>query len=180
MKFNELTLVKKKSANRVGRGISAGRGKTAGRGTKGQGARTGSKDKPGFSGGSNPLMRKLPKLPGFKSKRTPAENVYTGDLDQFAGKTVDTAVLAAAGLISNAHVKVKLIVKGELTKKVTVKLPLASESAKAALEAAGGSFEKTARLARPITTQDPKKIEKKAATADRAVKKAEKKAAAKK
>lgn len=148
MKFNELQVKKNRQANRVGRGISAGQGKTAGRGTKGQGARTGSKAKPGFAGGSNPLMQKLPKLPGFKSKRKPAETVYTGQLEQFANKKVDANVLAQASLISSPYVKVKLIVKGELTKKVTVSLPAASESAIAAIESAGGKFEKAARLSR--------------------------------
>jgi large subunit ribosomal protein L15 len=152
MKFNELQTTKKKTGNRVGRGIAAGQGKTAGRGTKGQGARTGSTKKPGFAGGSNPLMQKLPKLPGFRSHRPKVETVYTGQLEQFAGKSVDTALLAEAGLISNAYVKVKLIVQGELTKKVTVKLSKASASAKAAVEAAGGTFESTARLSRPKTS----------------------------
>ncbi len=152
MKYHELTLTKSKNRKRVGRGIAAGKGKTAGRGTKGQGARAGSSAKPGFAGGSNPLMQKLPKLPGFRSHITAAETVYTGQLEQFSGKTVDATTLAAAGLISNAYVKVKVIVKGDLTKKVAVKLPLASESAKAAIESAGGSFEKTARLSRPITS----------------------------
>jgi large subunit ribosomal protein L15 len=158
MKFHELQTTKQKRTNRVGRGIAAGQGKTAGRGTKGQGARTGSRAKPGFAGGSNPLMQKLPKLPGFKSHRTAPENVYTGQLEQFSGKTVDATVLAEAGLISSPFVTVKLIVKGDLTKKVTVKLVRASESAKAAVEAAGGSFEATARLTRPKTsTKEPKK-----------------------
>ena len=152
MKYHELTLTKSKNRKRVGRGIAAGKGKTAGRGTKGQGARAGSSAKPGFAGGSNPLMQKLPKLPGFRSHITPAENVYTGQLEQFGGKTVDATMLAQAKLISNPYVRVKLIVKGNLTKKVTVKLPSASEAAKAAIEAAGGSFEKTARLSRPKTS----------------------------
>jgi large subunit ribosomal protein L15 len=152
MKFNELQTTKKKSGNRVGRGIAAGQGKTAGRGTKGQGARTGWSKKPGFAGGSNPLMQKLPKLPGFRSHRTKLETIYTGQLDQFAGKTVDADVLAKAGLISNAFVGIKLIVQGELTKKVIVKLPKASASAIAALEAAGGTFESTARQSRPKTS----------------------------
>jgi large subunit ribosomal protein L15 len=153
MKFNDLKLTTSRKSTRVGRGISAGRGKTAGRGTKGQGARTGSKAKPGFSGGSNPLMQQLPKLPGFKSHRVAAENVYTGQLEQFANKTVDATTLSDAGLISNAFVTVKVVVKGDLTKKVTVKLPAASEAAIAAIEAAGGSFEKTARMSRPKTSQ---------------------------
>lgn len=157
MKYDKLQITSNKKAKRVGRGIAAGQGKTAGRGTKGQKARAGSSAKPGFSGGSNPLMQKLPKLPGFKSHRVKAENVYTGQLDQFAGKTVDAQVLADAGLISSPYVKVKLISKGELTKKVTVKLPAASESAVAAVESAGGSFEKADRLSRPKTTAKKEK-----------------------
>lgn len=157
MKFNELKTATQKKSNRVGRGIAAGQGKTAGRGTKGQGARAGSSAKPGFAGGSNPLMQKLPKLPGFRSHHVKAENVHTSDLEQFGGKTVDATVLAEAGLISNAFVRVKVLAKGELTKKVTVKLPLASESAKAAIQSAGGTFEKTARLSRPKTTKKAEK-----------------------
>ena len=155
MKYHELQTTKQKQSTRVGRGIAAGRGKTAGRGTKGQGARTGSKAKPGFAGGSNPLMQKLPKLPGFRSHKPKAETVYTGQLEQFAGKTVDASVLAEAGLISNAYVTVKLLVKGDLTKKVTVKLPKASATAIAAVQKAGGSFEAAKRLQRPQTA--PKK-----------------------
>ncbi len=157
MKYNELTLTKHKTSKRVGRGISSGVGKTAGRGTKGQGARAGSSKKPGFAGGSNPLMQKLPKLHGFTSHKTKAEVVYTGQLNQFANKTVDAEVLAGAGLISNAYVSVKLIVKGDLDKKVIVKLPRASESAIAAVQAAGGSYEKAKRLARPKTSQKAEK-----------------------
>jgi large subunit ribosomal protein L15 len=159
MKYNELQVKKSKQPTRVGRGISAGRGKTAGRGTKGQGARTGSTKKPGFAGGSNPLMQKLPKLPGFNSHRAKAETVYTGQLEQFGGKTVDTNVLAEAGIISSPYVTVKLLVKGELSKKVTVKLPKASEGAVAAVQAAGGSFEATARLSRPKTSEKKSKKE---------------------
>jgi large subunit ribosomal protein L15 len=152
MKYNELQVDSYRNRKRVGRGIAAGRGKTAGRGTKGQKARAGSSAKPGFAGGSNPLMQKLPKLPGFRSHRVAPENVYTGQLEQFSGKTVDAKVLAEAGIISSPYVRVKLIVKGELTKKVIVKLPAASQTAVAAVESAGGSFEKAARLSRPKTS----------------------------
>ncbi|HMH31102.1 MAG TPA: uL15m family ribosomal protein, partial [Methylomirabilota bacterium] len=86
------------------------------------------------------------------------ENVYTGQLEQFGNKTVDAKVLAEAGLISNPYVKVKLIAEGDLTKKVTVKLPSASESAVNIVQAAGGTFEATKRLSRPKTSA--KKIEK--------------------
>lgn len=162
MKYNDLKTQKQKTSRRVGRGIAAGRGKTAGRGTKGQGARAGSSAKPGFAGGSNPLMQKLPKLPGFRSHHIKPENVYTGQLDRFAGQTVDAEVLAAAGLISNAYVRVKLVVKGDITKKVTVKLPAASEAAIVAVQAAGGTFEAVSRLGRAVTS--PKKTDKNTTT----------------
>ena len=77
--------------------------------------------------------------------------MYTGQLDAISGATVDTFALAEAGLISNPFVRVKLISKGEVTKKVTVKLQSASESAIAAVEKAGGSFEKVAMSARPAS-----------------------------
>ena len=157
MKFHELKTTRNKKGNRVGRGIAAGQGKTAGRGTKGQGSRAGSSAKPGFAGGANPLMQKLPKLPGFKSHRLPPEIVYTGQLEQFANKTVDANLLAENKLISNAYVKVKLLTKGDLTKKVTVKLSGASASAIEAVQKAGGTFESVARQARPQTSEKHKK-----------------------
>lgn len=150
MKYHELQVVKPKAGKRVGRGIAAGQGKTAGRGTKGQGSRTGSSAKPGFIGGSTPLMIQLPKLPGFKSKRTPADNVYTGQLNNLKG-TVNNASLLQAGLVSHAFSRVKLVVKGELTAKLTVNLQGASANAIAAVEAAGGTFNKTVRPSRPVT-----------------------------
>src|SRR5882672_9635291 len=111
MKYNDLKLDSKGSLKRVGRGISAGQGKTAGRGTKGQKSRTGSSRKPGFEGGQNPLMQRLPKLHGFRSYKTPAEVVYTGQLNDLKAKNVDCTALAEAGLVSNQHVSVKLLVK---------------------------------------------------------------------
>src|SRR5688500_13349651 len=143
----------RKERTRVGRGIAAGKGKTAGRGTKGQKSRTGSSAKPGFAGGQNPLMQKLPKLPGFKSKRTPAENVTTAQIDALGKKTVDTLELANAGLVSGPFVNVKLLLKGDMKNAVIVKLANASKTAISALEAAGGSFEKTARAQRPASTR---------------------------
>lgn len=149
MKYNQLVTKPVEHSHRLGRGIASGHGKTAGRGTKGQGARTGYSKRPGFAGGSNPMMQRLPKLPGFTSHRTKAENVYTGDLNSFAGKAVDAQVLFAAGLVSSPFNQIKLIVKGDLKKPVNVKLPLASKSAIAAIESNGGSFTKVNRLQRP-------------------------------
>lgn len=157
MKFHELNTQKPKVAKRVGRGIAAGQGKTAGRGTKGQMSRTGSKKKPGFEGGQNPLMQRMPKMHGFRSFKAKAENVYIDQLEAFAGKTVDTLVLAEAGLISNPYVRVKVIVgKSELSKKVTVQLQSASEGAITAIQKAGGSFVKVAQTPRPSTKKDEK------------------------
>lgn len=148
MKINDLKLTSKKSAKRAGRGIAAGRGKTAGRGTKGQSARTGGGVRPGFEGGQNPLYRRLPKLPGFMSHRPKTENVYTGQLDAFSGKTVDNFSLAEAELVSSPYTKVKLVLKGDVTKKVTVKLQGASANAISAVQKAGGSFDKTPQVKR--------------------------------
>jgi large subunit ribosomal protein L15 len=149
MKYNELNISAAKSKKRVGRGIAAGRGKTAGRGTKGQNARKSGGVRPGFEGGQNPLMQRLPKLRGFTSKRVAFETVYTGQIQDLKEATIDTSVLVKHGLVSSKHVNVKLIVKGDLTRKVAVHLPAASETAAAMLKKAGGSFVKTERVARP-------------------------------
>ena len=152
MKYNELTSKATKKTNRVGRGIAAGQGKTAGRGTKGQMSRTGSSRKPGFEGGQNPLLQRLPKLRGFTSHAVRNEVVYTGQLNDLSDKVIDSEVLAKAKLISNPYVRVKLITKGDITRKIDVKLFLASASAAASLESAGGSFTKVAANYRPKTS----------------------------
>jgi len=153
MKYNELDVTSHKRIKRVGRGISAGQGKTAGRGTKGQNSRTGSSRRPGFEGGQNPISQRLPKLRGFRSYRIPAEVVYTGQLEAVKAKTIDTAALAEAGLVSSAFVTVKLLVRGELKSAKTVRLQAASAQAVAVLEKAGGAFEQTARVAQPKTSE---------------------------
>lgn len=162
MKSHELNTAPKKSLRRVGRGIAAGQGKTAGRGTKGQKARTGYSRRPGFEGGQNPLMQRFPKLRGFTSHRTPAEVVYTGQLASI-GTTVTTTNLAEAGLISSPYVVVKLVVKGDITKKHTVSLQSASAGAVKAVEKAGGSFKAVERLKRPSKTKAEDKAEAKVA-----------------
>jgi large subunit ribosomal protein L15 len=156
MKYNELSISKNKSAKRVGRGIAAGQGKTAGRGTKGQNARAGSSKRPGFEGGQTPLMQRFPKLRGFNSHKTPAEVVYTGQLGDLKAKIVDNFSLAEAGLVSSPYAKVKLLVKGEISKAVTVKLQSASENAIAAVQKAGGNFETVPRVGRTKKKADAK------------------------
>lgn len=153
MKYNELNVTKQKLPKRVGRGIAAGQGKTAGRGTKGQNARTGHSHRSGFEGGQTPLMQRQPKLRGFRSIRVKAENVYTGQLERFAGKTADNFTLFEAGLVSSPYVKVKIVVNGaELTGNVNVKVQAASETAIALIQNAGGTFVATPRVMREAKT----------------------------
>ena len=156
MKYNELQIKASKKTNRVGRGIAAGQGKTAGRGTKGQMSRTGSKKNPGFEGGQNPLLQRLPKLRGFTSHKQASEVVYTGQLNILTDKLIDAGVLAKNLLISSEYVAVKLISKGEVTRKIDVKLNSASESAIASLNTAGGSFLKVPTVGRPKTSTKKK------------------------
>ena len=126
---------------RRGRGHASGNGKTAGKGHKGQLARSGAK-KAGFEGGQMPLYRRLPKR-GFKcrnSKDIVAINV--SELERFEdGAEVTVETLLATGTITNAHDGVKILGNGELTKKLTVKVNAFSESAKAKIEAVGGTVE---------------------------------------
>ena len=130
---------------RVGRGIGSGHGKTSTRGQKGQRARTGSGKRPGFEGGRNPLIRRLPKR-GFKRKdtgrETPVEIVNVHQLNRCQdGDRVTLERLKALRLISDTNRIVKLLGDGELTKRVTVLVHRTSESAKAKVVKAGGSVE---------------------------------------
>ena len=155
MKYDLLKLHRHKTGNRVGRGISAGQGKTAGRGTKGQNSRAGSTRRLGFEGGQNPLIQRLPKLRGFHSHRAQPENVYTSQLNDTKSQVIDNKVLAEAGLVSSAYVRVKIIQKGEIKNKLTVKLQSASKGAVTEIEKSGGKFIATPRLGRVAT--DPSK-----------------------
>lgn len=156
MKYNELTPSHKKRAKRAGRGIAAGRGKTAGRGTKGQNSRAGSGARPGFEGGQNPLMQRLPKLRGFRSIRPPVTTVYTGELEALKTTEIDNIKLAEAGLIEHPYLRVKVIDKGNLNKKMTLRLQMASTGALKKIEAAGGKFIVSPQLKRNSKTTDNK------------------------
>ena len=126
---------------RRGRGHGSGNGKTAGKGHKGQKARSGA-PRPGFEGGQMPLYRRLPKR-GFKNRNTKDIVAINVDfLNRFEdGAVVTEESLVEARVISHARDGVKILGKGELTKKLTVKVTAASESAKAKIEAAGGTCE---------------------------------------
>ena len=149
MKYNDLQVEKNTRPSRKGRGIAAGQGKTAGRGTKGQKSRTGHSKMPaGFMGGQRALMQSVPKLKGFKSIHPKAEVVYTDRLNELSGK-IDNYKLAEAQMISSPFVKVKIITRGEITKKIDLETQFASKSAVEAIKKAGGSFKKVAILQRP-------------------------------
>ncbi len=130
------------SVKRVGRGVGSGNGKTAGKGHKGQNARSGGGVRPGFEGGQMPLYRRLPKR-GFKNifaKQYVSINVEA--LERFDDGTEVTAeLLKQTGVISKTLDGVKVLGRGELTKKLTVKVAKFSESAKEKIEKAGGKAE---------------------------------------
>ena len=127
---------------RLGRGIGSGLGKTAGKGTKGQNARSGGGVRPGFEGGQLPLFQRLPKR-GFKNiSRVEYKVVNVEQLNVFEnGTVVDVAKLVEAGIVKELSEDVKILGNGKLEKKLTVKANKFSESAKKAIEAAGGSVE---------------------------------------
>ena len=152
----------RKSRVRVGRGIGSGCGKTAGRGQKGQTSRSGVSIN-GFEGGQMPLHMRLPKR-GFNNifRKDYAElNLGTlqtmidnGRLD--AAKLIDVAALVDAGVITHARDGIRLLAKGSLTAKVTIKVEGASAAAKAAVEAAGGSVEVPAPKPEPLSREEQK------------------------
>ena len=134
---------------RVGRGIGSGLGKTAGRGHKGQRARAGGYHKVGFEGGQMPLQRRLPKR-GFVSPRLgDTAEVRLSDLEKMKEDMIDLATLKSAGVVPQLALRAKVIVSGELKRKVALKGIAASKGAQAAIEAAGGSVEAPAAEAKP-------------------------------
>ncbi|MDD6847193.1 MAG: 50S ribosomal protein L15 [Oscillospiraceae bacterium] len=145
MKLHELSPAEgsKKSVKRVGRGHGSGWGKTAGKGHKGQKARSGGGVRPGFEGGQMPLQRRLPKR-GFNNifaKEIVTVNLSTLNSKFEDGADVTVETLVAAGVVKNSFDGVKILGNGKLEKKLNVKVTAYSESAKAAIEAAGGKAE---------------------------------------
>jgi large subunit ribosomal protein L15 len=128
---------------RLGQGESSGHGKTSGRGGKGQTARSGSSIRIGFEGGQMPLIRRIPKR-GFNNTRhgTTYIPVNLADLNEFEdGAKVDETALRSVGLVNGRGDGVKILGSGELTRKLTVSANAFSASAKAKIEAKGGSCE---------------------------------------
>lgn len=129
----------KHAKRRVGRGIGSGLGKTAGRGHKGQKSRSGGFHKVGFEGGQMPLQRRLPKR-GFKSPTALQKvEVRLSDLERLPVTDVDMLTLKQAGVVGELVKVVRVILSGQLTKKVAVKGLLVTKGAKLAIEAQGGS-----------------------------------------
>ena len=124
---------------RVGRGIGSGLGKTAGRGHKGQKSRAGGFHKVGFEGGQMPLQRRLPKR-GFVSLTNDRNvEVRLSEINDLPVDEIDLLTLKQANLITQHALSAKVILSGEITRKVSLKGVSATKGAKAAIEAAGGS-----------------------------------------
>jgi large subunit ribosomal protein L15 len=140
----------RRSRKRVGRGGGSGHGKTSGRGHKGAGARSGNKRKLGYEGGQNPIHMRMGKLRGphqkmsmpFENFRTKTQPVNLSDLDaRFkSGDQVTPESLKAAGLAKRRD-PVKILARGEIKKKLTVRAHGFSAAAKEKIEAAGGTVE---------------------------------------
>jgi len=131
---------------RVGRGISAGQGKTAGRGTKGQNARSGGGVRPYFEGGQLPLVRKIPFARGYKFFNPYKVEFRPVNLDQIAERFGPDAVvtpeaLSLVGLIKHADDLVVVLGRGELGHALKISAHRVSDSARAKIEAVGGTVE---------------------------------------
>jgi large subunit ribosomal protein L15 len=139
----------RKTRKRVGRGEGSGMGKTSGRGEKGAGARSGAKDRARFEGGQMPIHMRMRKLRGpnkkqsmpFEPFRTHTQAVNLKDLEARFDKGADVtlAALRDKGLGTRKGIPVKILAKGEVTKALTVQAHAFSASARAAIEAAGGT-----------------------------------------
>lgn len=145
MKLNELSPApgSAKHAYRKGRGAGSGNGKTAGKGHKGQNARSGGGVRPGFEGGQIPAYRRLPKR-GFDNSRFATNYAIINlcdlnKLDEGAEVTIES--LVASKIIKKPLDGLKVLAKGEITKKMTVKAKVFSAAAKEKIEAAGGKAE---------------------------------------
>jgi ribosomal protein L15, bacterial/organelle len=133
----------KKRRKRLGQGESSGKGKTAGKGHKGQKARSGGSIRLGFEGGQMPLIRRLPKR-GFNNAafKTVYGIVNLDDLEKRfeAGASINESVLRESGLIRGRIDGVKLLGRGELSKKLSIEVDSVTASAREKVEKAGGTI----------------------------------------
>jgi large subunit ribosomal protein L15 len=126
---------------RVGRGPGSGLGKTSGKGNKGHKARTGGSTNPGFEGGQMPMYRRLPKHGFFNPSKVRAQPVNLKDLGKMSVTEINPDTLTTAGFINKPTAAVKILGTGDVGRPYTVRGVAVSASAKAKIEAAGGSVE---------------------------------------
>jgi large subunit ribosomal protein L15 len=146
----------KRERKRVGRGIGCGQGKTAGRGHKGQKARAGGFHKVGFEGGQMPLQRRLPKRGFVSLGRDDTAEVRLSDLEKMKTDAIDLAALKAAGMVPQRALRAKVILSGEIKRKVMLKGIAATKGARAAIEGVGGSVELPVKPGRDAAGQEDK------------------------
>jgi large subunit ribosomal protein L15 len=141
--------------DRVGRGTGSGRGKTSGRGQKGQNARS-EGFRLGFEGGQMPLAQRLPKLPGFKNRfKKIYALVNVSKLSRFAdGSKVDAEALHEAGLVKGDE-QIKILGAGRIKRRLTVEAHAFSNSAREAIEKAGGTVTVLGKPEEPEKAQEP-------------------------
>jgi len=126
---------------RVGRGPGSGLGKTSGKGNKGHKARTGGQTNPGFEGGQMPMYRRLPKRGFTNPFKVVAQVVNLGQLKKVGGTDVSPETLYSAGLIGKVDLPVKLLATGDAERAYAIRGVAISASARAKIEAAGGTVE---------------------------------------
>jgi large subunit ribosomal protein L15 len=143
VKLNEIKPAagSKHSKKRPGRGIGCGLGKTGGRGHKGQKSRAGGYHKVGFEGGQMPLQRRLPKRGFVSQMRDDTVEVRLSDLQKMKADVIDLDALKSAGIVHHLALRAKVILAGEIKRKIALKDVLVSKGARAAIEAAGGNVE---------------------------------------
>jgi len=145
MAYNLSTIRAPKKANenkkRVGRGMGSGMGKTSTRGHKGQGSRSGSRQKRGFEGGQMPLHRRLPKRGFFNPFRVEYQVVNLADLAELGEKEVTPEVLRKSRLVKGKNSLIKVLGDGELKSAITVHAHKFSKSAQEKISKAGGKAE---------------------------------------
>ncbi len=132
----------KKNRRRVGRGNASGHGTYSGRGIKGQQSRSGYKTRPFFEGGQTPMVRRLPHRRGFRNPfRVEYVPISLNDLARVDGDQVTPESLRDAGVIRSIKKPIKILADGDLSGALTVKVHRVSASARAKIEAAGGTVE---------------------------------------
>jgi len=130
-----------KKRKRIGRGPGSGHGKTSGKGHKGHKARTGGATNPGFEGGQMPLYRRLPKRGFTNPFKVTAQVVNLAQLRKVSSIEVSPETLYSAGLVGKLDAPVKLLGSGDADRAYTVRGVALSASARAKIEAAGGTIE---------------------------------------